>query len=67
MTTDHETKRNDGPIPSVGEIAQRAYELFERRGRKMGRELDDWLEAERELTGRHPPHPSEDWRLPVGH
>jgi hypothetical protein len=30
-------------------ISNRAYELFEERGREGGRELDDWLRAEREL------------------
>lgn len=32
-------------------IAQRAYELYEQRGRQDGLALDDWLEAERELGG----------------
>ena len=30
-------------------IAGRAYELFERRGSENGRDLEDWLSAEREL------------------
>ena len=30
-------------------IRLRAYQLFESRGRQPGRELDDWLAAEREL------------------
>ena len=30
-------------------IRQRAYELFEARGRQHGHELDDWLQAEREV------------------
>ncbi len=30
-------------------IAQRAYELYEQRGRQAGYELDDWLQAEREI------------------
>ena len=30
-------------------IARRAYELFEKRGREMGHDLDDWLRAEHEL------------------
>jgi hypothetical protein len=30
-------------------IAQRAYELYEQRGWQDGRELEDWLRAEREL------------------
>lgn len=32
-------------------IAQRAYELYEQRGRQDGLALEDWLEAERELGG----------------
>ena len=31
------------------EIARRAYELFQRRGGAPGRDLEDWLQAEREL------------------
>ena len=31
------------------EIAQRAYALYEARGREDGHDLDDWLEAKREL------------------
>ena len=32
-------------------IEQRAYELYVARGGEAGRELDDWLSAERELNG----------------
>ena len=28
------------------QIARKAYELFERRGRTSGQEVKDWLEAE---------------------
>ena len=31
-------------------IASRAYELYESRGREEDRELDDWLQAEREIV-----------------
>lgn len=31
------------------EIKRRAYELYLERGKQPGRELDDWLQAEREL------------------
>lgn len=34
------------------DIRTRAYELFEARGREEGRALDDWLRAEKELSGR---------------
>ncbi len=33
-------------------IRQRAYELFEARGGQDGYELEDWLRAEEELSGR---------------
>ena len=33
-------------------IARRAFELYERRGRQHGHDVDDWLLAERELL-RH--------------
>jgi outer membrane protein TolC len=33
------------------DIAQRAYELYEQRGRQDGWDLEDWLKAERELGG----------------
>lgn len=35
--------------PSETEIQQRAYELFLERGCEHGRDVEDWLEAEREL------------------
>ena len=33
-------------------VARRAYELYLARGGSDGRAMDDWLAAERELTGR---------------
>jgi H+-transporting ATPase len=35
------------------EIAARAYELFEKRGRAGGKAGEDWTEAEREVTKEH--------------
>lgn len=35
-------------------IAQRAYELARRRGFVPGRELEDWLEAERQIEAGAP-------------
>jgi hypothetical protein len=32
------------------EIRQRAYELYQERGRADGHDLDDWLRAEEEIT-----------------
>ena len=36
--------------PSHEEIAARAYERFEEHGADNGHDLDDWLQAERELA-----------------
>jgi hypothetical protein len=36
--------------PSEQEIALRAYEIYLDRGQADGRDLDDWLEAKRQLT-----------------
>ena len=36
--------------PSEAKIEQRAYKLFLERGCEHGRDIEDWLEAERELT-----------------
>ena len=33
-------------------IRQRALALYEQRGREDGHDLDDWLQAEKEITGR---------------
>jgi len=32
-------------------IEQRAYELYEQRGRQDGYDVEDWLKAEHELAG----------------
>ena len=34
------------------EIARRAYEIFKRRGAEDGRDVEDWLQAERDLQMR---------------
>jgi hypothetical protein len=53
-------RRDDVPTTAVDmavdaeSIARRAYERFERRGRKHGRDLEDWLDAERELRAGRP-------------
>ena len=39
---------DDQPI-EFDRVAQRAYERYEARGRSDGNDMDDWLEAEREL------------------
>jgi DUF2934 family protein len=39
--------------PAVEEIQARAYETYVRRGRKNGFDLEDWLQAEKELKRNH--------------
>jgi hypothetical protein len=34
------------------QIRMRAFELFEQRGKQEGYDLEDWLQAEEEITGR---------------
>ena len=36
-------------------IAERAYEFYENRGRQDGNDLDDWLEAERQILAQFGP------------
>jgi hypothetical protein len=37
--------------PTSHEVAQRAYNFYEARGRVDGHDLEDWLRAEEELRG----------------
>ena len=40
------------PEQREAQIRQRAYELYEQRGREDGHDLEDWARAEKELTER---------------
>lgn len=42
------------PAPTQQEIAALAYSYWEARGRRNGSALDDWLRAERDLSGPRP-------------
>jgi hypothetical protein len=42
----------DPGCPSPAEIARLAYEFYELNGRQDGRDLEDWLSAERQFTDR---------------
>jgi len=53
-------QENSAPILRVDEsvsleeqIAQRAQELWQQRGREHGHDLTDWLRAEREINEWH--------------
>ncbi len=55
MKKQHTTNvESEGGLPSAEQleekIRQRAHELCELRGWEHGHDLDDWLEAESELT-----------------
>ena len=41
------------------EIRRRAYELYLERGEEPGRDLEDWLQAERELASHEITPPGE--------
>jgi hypothetical protein len=40
--------------PTEDQIRQRAYEIHQARGGAPGRDLDDWLQTERELEQEFP-------------
>jgi len=42
--------RVDSRVDSYEEISARAYELYVARGREEGHDLEDWLQAETEIT-----------------
>jgi hypothetical protein len=52
--------RNSSPAARIAEpevdtheeISSRAYELYVERGRESGHDLEDWLQAEMEVTAR---------------
>jgi hypothetical protein len=43
------------PIDVTPQVAKRAYELYEQRGRQDGRAVQDWKQAEREIRRHEPP------------
>jgi hypothetical protein len=43
-------KSSESATPESDAIAKRAYELYLQRGSVSGHELDDWLQAEAELS-----------------
>ena len=40
--------------PAHRDIARRAFQRFEARGHEHGKDVDDWLEAEREVRQQQP-------------
>lgn len=57
MTQDKSGTLRPGPDQGSQELTEeyirlRAYEIFERRGGEHGHDIEDWLEAEAEITGK---------------
>ena len=53
LTRKPHTNIATGPKTNIEEqIRHRAYELYEARGREEGRQVEDWLRAEAEITVR---------------
>ena len=46
-------RTKSSPQPTREDIEQRAYEIYLERGGTEGYEMEDWLQAERELQQRH--------------
>jgi hypothetical protein len=44
------SRRSEPDTPTYEDIARKAYELYTQRGGAPGRDVDDWLEAERLLV-----------------
>ena len=49
MANQHDSERHEIEAAARDDVARRAYELFQAGGGEPGHELENWLEAEREL------------------
>ena len=49
FVSDIEEEKRRRRVPTSKEIRQRAFEIYIERGRIHGCDLDDWMQAEREL------------------
>jgi len=51
VAADRPTKKSQQPTTLAdGDVARRAYDLFQARGGEHGHDIEDWLQAERELN-----------------
>jgi hypothetical protein len=46
------TPVRQGRVATPEQVARRAYELYRTRGGTDGYDIEDWLQAERELNGK---------------
>jgi len=51
--SDIEEEERRRSVPTSEEIRQRAFEIYIERGGIQGSDLDNWLQAERELHEKH--------------
>ena len=51
--SDIEEEERRRSVPTSEEIRQRAFEIYIERGRVHGSDLDDWMQAERELQEKY--------------
>ena len=57
--TTHAAEKSGASVGNAArdeDIRRRAYEIYLERGEQPGRELDDWLQAEREFEAGIPLH-----------
>lgn len=66
MARQREVRRHEVKMTRSDDIAQRAFELFLARGGEPGHDLDDWLQAERELKRSSPSVAPQRVRMPRG-
>jgi hypothetical protein len=56
-TTEKSSPRNEPPTaeghPTREEIELRAHQIYVERGGAQGQDVEDWLQAERELIEKH--------------
>jgi hypothetical protein len=55
-TTTQAAETGEAPVANAAhdeDVRRRAYEIYLERGEQAGHELDDWLQAERELELEH--------------
>jgi hypothetical protein len=50
MNSKNSRKQPENKTVSTEAIQKRAYELFVQRGQEAGHEMEDWLQAENEIS-----------------
>ena len=50
MANQHDSGHGAVATPTRDDVARRAFEIFQARGGEPGYELENWLQAERELA-----------------